>query len=103
MYLFELQFCLVICPEVALLDHMAALFLVFGGNAILFSIVAAPLYIPTNGVKGFSFLEKISSQKIHGFALKDFLFKSLNSVTLPTINYYRQIFFCFFFLSFCLF
>ena len=29
MYLFELQFCLDICPGVGLLDHMVALFLVF--------------------------------------------------------------------------
>ena len=29
MYLFELYFCLDVCPEVRLLDHMAGLFLVF--------------------------------------------------------------------------
>jgi len=29
MYLFELEFCLDICPGVGLLDHIVALFLVF--------------------------------------------------------------------------
>ena len=29
MYLFELEFCLDICPGVGLLDHMVILFLVF--------------------------------------------------------------------------
>ena len=35
-----------------LLDHMATLFLVFGGTSILFSMVAAPIYIPINSEKG---------------------------------------------------
>ena len=35
-----------ICPGVGLLDHMVILFLVFWGTSILFSIVAAPIYIP---------------------------------------------------------
>ena len=39
-------------PEVDLLDHMATLFLVFWGPSILFSIVAAPTYIPTNCIEG---------------------------------------------------
>ena len=47
MCLFKLQFCLGICPGVGLLDHMATLFLVFWGTSILFSIVAALIYIPT--------------------------------------------------------
>ena len=33
-----------------LLDHMVVLCLVFQGISILFSIVAAPIYIPTNSV-----------------------------------------------------
>ena len=37
-----------ICPGVEFLDHMATLFLIFKGTPILFSIVAAPIYIPTN-------------------------------------------------------
>ena len=34
-------------PRSGLLDHMVTLFLVFKGNSILFSIVVAPIYIPT--------------------------------------------------------
>ena len=40
-----------ICPGVGLLDHMASLLLVFLRNSILFSIVAAPIYIPTSSVR----------------------------------------------------
>ena len=56
MYLFELKFCLDICLEVGLLNHMVTLFLVFWGNSLLFSRVAAPNYILTNSVGGFPFL-----------------------------------------------
>ena len=52
MHLFELQFCLAICLAMGLLDHMASLFLVLQGAFILFSIVAAPVYIPTHGSEG---------------------------------------------------
>ena len=55
MYLFELQFCLDICPTVGLMDHMATLFLLFLGTALLFSIATKPIYIPTNSIKGFLF------------------------------------------------
>ena len=48
MYLFELQFCLDICPGVGLLDHMVTLFLVFWGILRLFSAVAPPTYLPTD-------------------------------------------------------
>ena len=34
--------------EMELLDHMVAVVLIFSGTSILFSIVAAPVYIPTN-------------------------------------------------------
>ena len=43
-------FCLDICPGVELLGHMAAL--VFKESSILFSIVAATIYISTNNVGG---------------------------------------------------
>ena len=33
------------CPRVGLLDHMETLFLVLRGASLLFSIVAAPIYI----------------------------------------------------------
>ena len=45
-----------IYPEAGLLDHIIILFLIFWGTFILFSIVAAPIYIPTNSAKGFPFL-----------------------------------------------
>jgi len=57
---FELAFCLDTCPGGGLLDHMATLFLVFlGGTSVLFSIVAAPIYIPTNSVGGLPFLHTL--------------------------------------------
>ena len=42
-----------ICPGVGFQAHTVALFLVFKGPSILFSIVAAPVYILTNSVGGF--------------------------------------------------
>ena len=36
--------------------HEVALFSIFSGTSILFSIVAAPICIPTNSVEGFPFL-----------------------------------------------
>ena len=61
MYLSELQFCLDICPEVGLLDHIVVLYLDFEGTSILLSIVVIPIYIPTINVGGFSFLHTLSS------------------------------------------
>ena len=61
MYLLEVWFSLDICSEVGLLDHMVALFLVFKGTSIFFSIVALPVYIPTNSDGGFPFLHILSS------------------------------------------
>ena len=43
-------------PWSGILDHMVILFLVFWGTSILFSTVAAPIYVPTNSVQGFPFL-----------------------------------------------
>ena len=48
---FDLWFPLDICPQVGLQNHMLTLFLVFQGTSTLFSIVAAPVYIPTNSVE----------------------------------------------------
>ena len=56
MYLLKLEFSPDICPEVGLLDHVVALCLVIYGTSILFSIVAAQTYIPTNSLEEFSFL-----------------------------------------------
>ena len=41
-----------ICSGVKLLDHKIILFLAFWATFILFSIMAAPTYIPTNSVEG---------------------------------------------------
>ena len=73
MYLFKLEFSLDICPGMGLLDHMATLFLVFWRTSILFSIVAAPIYIPTNSVGGFPFLHTLSSI----FCFLDFLMMAI--------------------------
>ena len=48
MHPFKLCFSLDICPEVGLLVHMVVIFLDFYGTSILFTIVAVPIYIPTN-------------------------------------------------------
>ena len=47
MYIFELEFSFFpdVYLGVRLLDHMVTLFLVFSLTSILFSIVAAPVYI----------------------------------------------------------
>ena len=52
-YLFELVFSsfLEVYPGVELLDHIAVLFLVFWESFILFFIVTAPIYIPSNSVR----------------------------------------------------
>ena len=59
MDLFALSFCLGICPGVGLLDHMATLLSVFKETSILFSIVAAPVYISTSSVGGLPFLHPL--------------------------------------------
>ena len=55
MYLFKLVFP-DIYPGMELLDHMVTLFLVFWKPSIVFSIVAVPIYIPTDSVLEFPFL-----------------------------------------------
>ena len=44
-----------ICPRVEFLGHMVAVFLVFWEISILFSTVAAPIYIPTSSAQEFAF------------------------------------------------
>ena len=61
MCLFELEFCPDICPGVGLLYHMATLLSFYEGNSILFSVVAIPVYIPTNSAGGFPFLHTLFS------------------------------------------
>ena len=55
MCLFQFQFPWCVRPAVGLLGHMAVLFLVFRGISTLYSIVAASVCIPTNGVRKFPF------------------------------------------------
>ena len=45
--------------EVELLAHTVVLSLIFCGNSILFSTVAAPIYIFTNSTQGFPFLTSL--------------------------------------------
>ena len=61
MYCFELHFCLYMCQGKELLDHVTTLFLVFRGTRMLFSLVFALIYIPTNSVRRFPFLYILSS------------------------------------------
>ena len=41
--------------------HMVVLFLVFWGPSIVFSTVAAPIYIPTNSIEGLPFFHILTS------------------------------------------
>lgn len=43
-------------PEVEFLDHIVIPLLIFWGPSILFSMVAIPIYIPTNSEQRFSFI-----------------------------------------------
>ena len=62
MYLFELVcFFFFLYPGVELLGHMVVLFLVFWETSILFSTVAAPIYIPANSVQGFPVLHILTN------------------------------------------
>ena len=68
MYVFELDFCLDICPAVGLLDHMVILFWAFWGASVLFSLVAAPTYIPTSNVGTFlKDKEHLNNSSCHHF------------------------------------
>ena len=70
-YVFEilLSVVLVIYSEVLSLDHMVLLFLISWGNTILFSIVAAPLYILTNSAWGSNFSRSSPTIVIFYFGL----------------------------------
>ena len=62
-YFFEIvvSFPLDIYPEVKLLDHTVVLSLIFWGTSVLFSMVAAPVYISTNGALEFPFLHILAN------------------------------------------
>ena len=48
-------------PEMELLDCMVVLFLIFWGTSMLFSIAAAPSYVPTSHAQGFPFLHILTN------------------------------------------
>ena len=54
-------------PEVGLLDHIVILFLIFGGIAILFSVVAVPFYIPTSSHNVSDFFTSLPTHVIFFF------------------------------------
>ena len=62
-YLFKLLISILLdkYPEVGLLDHTAVLFLILRRTSILFTAVAAQIYIPTNNVQGFQFLHILTN------------------------------------------
>ena len=62
-YLFKWMFSFPLDKYLAveLLDRMVVLFLIFWGTSILFSIVAAPIYIPTSNARGFPLLHILSN------------------------------------------
>ncbi len=63
MYLFELVFLSSsdLYPKVELMSHVVVLFLILGGTSILFFIVAAPIYIPTNSAQECPFLHILTN------------------------------------------
>ena len=48
------------CLGVGLVNHLVALFLVFEGISILFSIVAIHIYMPTSSIGGLAFFPQAS-------------------------------------------
>ena len=65
-------------PEVELLDPYDNSILIFWGTSILFSIVAAPIYIPTNRAQRMPFLHILNSTFF--FLLLAFLTTSVTGV-----------------------
>ena len=78
---------------------MLVLFLIFQRLSILFSTVAAPIYIPTNSTWGFPFLyiftNTWSSDFIHFIAENLYLFTNLSVFLQPPIpgNYFSTLYF----------
>ena len=56
---------------------MVVLFLLFKENSILFSIMAAPIYIPTNSLGGFPFLHIQSSKFLVDYLMMTILWPIL--------------------------
>ena len=70
---------------------MVALFLVFKGTSILFSIVAVPIYIPANNVGGFLSLHTLSSIYCLWFFLMIVIVLICNSLI---ISSFEHLFMC---------
>ena len=68
-------------PRVELLGHVVVFFLVFWETSMLFSIVAAPIYVPATSVQGFPFL-CILSNICYLFSFWWYLFWPMWGVTL---------------------
>ena len=69
-------------PEVKLLDHVGLLFLMFGGAAILFSIIAVPFYILTNSAQKFQPLHILATTC---YLLSDSFFRLLIVLSCPYV------------------
>ena len=70
MYLFSIVFLFLfsdIYPGMGLLDHMVILVSVFWETSILFSIMATPIYNPSNSEKGFFFSTSLPTYVTCGF------------------------------------
>ena len=101
----SVSFPLGIYPGVELLDHMVVLLLVFRGVSILFSIVAAPVYIPANSVPRFPFLHFANTCYLLSLITAvligvRYLIMVLNCIFLRLVM--MNIFSCGFWLSLCL-
>ena len=77
MYLFQFWIPQGICLGVGLLGHMVVLFLIFKGIAILSSIVAVSIYIPTNSARGFPFLHHFFHHHFYHLLFVDFLMMAI--------------------------
>ena len=60
-FILESLFIPRIYPEIELLNHMVAPFLIFQGTSIMFSMAAPPAYIPTNSAGVIPFLHTLSN------------------------------------------
>ena len=60
-----------------MLGHMVVLFLIFKGIAILSSIVAVSIYIPTNSARGFPFLHHFFHHHFYHLLFVDFLMMAI--------------------------
>ena len=96
MYVFELEFSsfLELCSGVGLLDYVIVLLLVFlvlyrmENPFILFSTVAAPIYIPTNNVGASQLLFKFMTLLyIKQTTNKDLLYSAGNSIQYSLMTY----------------